>query len=109
MDWALHQPEVRFDVRAERAEYERLFRHQARVLRIGLFDSGRWPDQDSIRVKGGAAGGIVPTLRQEREEWGTRFHWSFLTRDIPQFLDEAAHTLNLVVCDALLRRNSRSA
>jgi hypothetical protein len=29
---AIHQPEARFDVRAERAEYERLFGHQARVL-----------------------------------------------------------------------------
>jgi hypothetical protein len=29
---AIHQPEVRFDIRAERAEYERLFRHQARTL-----------------------------------------------------------------------------
>ncbi|HZR65338.1 MAG TPA: hypothetical protein VFA85_09335 [Terriglobales bacterium] len=32
MDWALHQPEIRFDTRAERAEYERLFQHPARVL-----------------------------------------------------------------------------
>ena len=29
---AIHQPEVRFDIRAERAECERLFRHEARVL-----------------------------------------------------------------------------
>jgi hypothetical protein len=29
---AIHQPEVRFDIRAQRAEYERLFRHQARDL-----------------------------------------------------------------------------
>src|SRR5882724_3282470 len=27
-------------------------------------------------VKIGAACGIVPTLRKEREEWGTHFHWS---------------------------------
>ena len=32
MDWAIHQPQVRFDIRAERDEYERLFRHPARVL-----------------------------------------------------------------------------
>jgi len=32
MDWAIYQPRIRFDARAERAEYERLFRHQARVL-----------------------------------------------------------------------------
>jgi hypothetical protein len=36
MDWALHQPGVRFDARAERAEYERLFRHSARVLQDRL-------------------------------------------------------------------------
>jgi len=36
MDWALHQPELRFDIRAERAEYERLFRHSARVLQDRL-------------------------------------------------------------------------
>ncbi len=29
---AIHQPEVRFDIRAERAEYEGLFRQKARVL-----------------------------------------------------------------------------
>ena len=29
---ATHQPQVRFDIRAERAEYERLFTHPARVL-----------------------------------------------------------------------------
>ena len=33
---AIHQPEVRFDIRAERAEYERLFQHQARVLQDRL-------------------------------------------------------------------------
>jgi len=31
MDWALHQQQVRFDIRAERAEYEYLFKHSARV------------------------------------------------------------------------------
>jgi len=36
MDWALHQPEVRFDIRAERAEYERLFQHPARELQDRL-------------------------------------------------------------------------
>ena len=29
---AIYQPERRLDIRAERAEYEQLFRHQARVL-----------------------------------------------------------------------------
>jgi len=36
MDWAVHQPEVRFDIRAERAECERLFQHPARVLQDRL-------------------------------------------------------------------------
>jgi len=31
-DSAIHQPQVRFDARAERAECERLFGHPARVL-----------------------------------------------------------------------------
>jgi len=32
MDWAIHQTQVRFDIRAEREASERLFTHQARVL-----------------------------------------------------------------------------
>jgi hypothetical protein len=40
MDWALHQPERRFDIRAERALYERLFRHPARVLQDRLVRLG---------------------------------------------------------------------
>jgi hypothetical protein len=36
MDWAFHESQIRFDVRAERAEYERLFRHSARVLQDRL-------------------------------------------------------------------------
>lgn len=40
MDWALHQAQVRFDVRAERAEYESLFRHPARVLQERLVRLG---------------------------------------------------------------------
>jgi hypothetical protein len=32
MDWAIYQPRVRFDARAERKEYEFLFNRQARVL-----------------------------------------------------------------------------
>jgi hypothetical protein len=36
MDWALHQQQVRFDIRAERAEYEYLCKHQARVLQDRL-------------------------------------------------------------------------
>lgn len=46
---AIYQPEVRFDIRAERAQYEHLFRHQARVLqdrmvRRGRTDRTRRPD-----------------------------------------------------------------
>jgi hypothetical protein len=41
MDWAVHQPAIRFDIRAERAEYERLFNHQARVLQDRLSRRGR--------------------------------------------------------------------
>ncbi len=40
MDWALHQPQVRFDIRAERAEYEHLFKHPARVLQDRLARRG---------------------------------------------------------------------
>jgi hypothetical protein len=36
MDWALHQQQVRFDIRAERAEYEYLFKHPARALQDRL-------------------------------------------------------------------------
>jgi hypothetical protein len=36
MDWAISQPHIRFDIRAERAEYERLFTHQARELQDRL-------------------------------------------------------------------------
>lgn len=41
MDWALHQNRVRFDIRAEREEYERLFRHEARVLQDRMARRGR--------------------------------------------------------------------
>ena len=40
MDWAIQQPEVRFDIRAERAECEYLFNHQARVLQDRLVRLG---------------------------------------------------------------------
>jgi hypothetical protein len=37
MDWALHQTQVRFDIRAEREECERLFKRvlQDRLVRLG--------------------------------------------------------------------------
>jgi len=45
---AIHQPQVRFDLRAEREEYERLFTHPARILqdrmvRRSLTDRTRMP------------------------------------------------------------------
>ena len=40
MDSAFHQPEIRFDILAERKEYERLFKHQARVLQDRLARCG---------------------------------------------------------------------
>ena len=36
MDWAHHQQQVRFDIRAERAECVYLFKHSARVLQDRL-------------------------------------------------------------------------
>ena len=55
MDWAPHQHEVRFDVRAERAEYERLFRHSARVLQDRL-----------ARLGGGDRTKEIPVAEWER-------------------------------------------
>lgn len=40
MDWAFHESQVRFDIRAEREECERLFRHPARVLQDRLVRCG---------------------------------------------------------------------
>jgi hypothetical protein len=40
MDWAFHESQIRFDIRAERAEYERLFKHPARVLQDRLVRCG---------------------------------------------------------------------
>jgi hypothetical protein len=40
MDWAFHQSQIRFDIRAEREEYDRLFNHQARVLQDRLARRG---------------------------------------------------------------------
>lgn len=56
MDWALHQPQVRFDARIERAEYERLFNHQARVLQDRL-----------VRLGGGDRSKEIPVTEWERE------------------------------------------
>ena len=49
MDWAFHESQIRFDIRAEREEYERLLKHQARILqdrlaRCGGGDRTRRPD-----------------------------------------------------------------
>lgn len=40
MDWALYQPRIRFDIRAEREEYQRLFDHQARILQDRMVRRG---------------------------------------------------------------------
>lgn len=40
MDWAIYQPRIRFDVRAEREECERVFRHPARALQDRLVRRG---------------------------------------------------------------------
>jgi len=55
MDWVHHQPGVRFDIRAERAEYERLFRHPARVLQDRL-----------ARLGGGDRTREIPVAEWER-------------------------------------------
>ena len=40
MNWAFHESQIRFDVRAEREEYERLFQHPARALQDRLARCG---------------------------------------------------------------------
>jgi hypothetical protein len=40
MDWAFHESQIRFDIRPEREEYERLFTHPARVLQDRLARCG---------------------------------------------------------------------
>lgn len=55
MGWAFHQPGVRFDIRAERAEYQRLFKHEARVLQDRLARRG-----------GGDRTKEIPTAEWER-------------------------------------------
>ena len=40
MDWALYQPRIRFDIRAEREEYQLLFHHEARVLQDRMVRRG---------------------------------------------------------------------
>ena len=55
MDWAIHQPEARFDIRAERAEYEYLFKHPARVLQDRL-----------VRLGGGDRTEEIPIAEWER-------------------------------------------
>jgi hypothetical protein len=55
MDWAVHQQQVRFDIRAERAEYECLFKHPARVLQDRL-----------ARLGGGDRTKEIPVAEWER-------------------------------------------
>ena len=40
MNWAFHESQFRFDIRAEREESERLFRHPARALQDRLARRG---------------------------------------------------------------------
>jgi len=40
MNWASHEPRIRFDIRAEREEYARLFNHHARALQDRLARRG---------------------------------------------------------------------
>ena len=40
MDWAFHESQIRFDIRAEREEYEFLFKYPARVLQDRLARCG---------------------------------------------------------------------
>jgi hypothetical protein len=62
MDWAIHRPEVRFDVHAERVEYERLFKHPARVLQDRL-----------VRRGGGDRTKEIPVAEWEREyQWDSQ-------------------------------------
>lgn len=55
MDWAVHRPEVRFDIRAERAQYEYLFKHPARVQQDRL-----------VRLGGGDRTKRIPIAEWER-------------------------------------------
>jgi hypothetical protein len=52
MDWVHHQTEVRFDIRAELAEYERLLKHPARVLQDRLVRLGGGDRTREIPVAG---------------------------------------------------------
>lgn len=58
MNWAIYQPRIRFDVRAEREEYERLFKHPARVL------------QDRLARRGGGD----RTQKHNTPEWEKSYH-----------------------------------
>ena len=55
MDWAIHAPQVRFDIRAERAEYEYLVSHPASVLQDRL-----------VRLGGGDRTREIPVPEWER-------------------------------------------
>ena len=61
---AIHQPQVRFDARAERAEYERLFKHPARIL------------QDRMA----RCGGTDRTQKPEVPEWKKVYQQEALQR-----------------------------
>ena len=52
MDWAHHESQFRFDIRAEREECERLFRHQARVLQDRMVRRGAHRSDQAARELG---------------------------------------------------------
>jgi len=41
MDWATYEPQIRFDIRAEREEWEQRFKHQARAFEDRIVRCGR--------------------------------------------------------------------
>jgi hypothetical protein len=49
MDWATCEPQIRFDIRAEREECQQLFKHQARALQDRMVRRGR---TDRTRLHG---------------------------------------------------------
>jgi hypothetical protein len=86
MNWAHHQPQVRFDIRAEREEYERLFNHQARVLqdrmeRRGHTDRTRHPLTPEWKKVYQTAAQEKRLLRQARVlGWGKEKQYYFAHR-----------------------------
>ena len=55
MDWAFHESQIRFDIRAEREEYERLFQHPSKS-----------PARSACAVRGGDRTKEIPVAEWER-------------------------------------------